>query len=126
MDESNGKAEGLYKARETEASSEVVVKDKRRKRAFFFTVAAIASFFSAGICLILSVLCFRSSKQDWVLGSLFGLASILLYVAVPVFGIMACAVPLRENLIQGGYLKVHYYGILRKPMTKFLVIPVPK
>jgi hypothetical protein len=41
-------------------------------------------------------------------------------------GAKGCAVPLRENLIQGGYLKVHYYGVLRKPMTKFLVIPVPK
>ncbi|MGH2272629.1 NucA/NucB deoxyribonuclease domain-containing protein, partial [Anaerohalosphaeraceae bacterium U12dextr] len=37
-----------------------------------------------------------------------------------------CAVPLKENLIQGGYLRAHYYGILRKPMTQFLVLPVPR
>jgi len=41
-------------------------------------------------------------------------------------GAMGCAVPWRENCVQGGYLHAHYYWILKKPMTKFLVIPVPK
>ena len=42
------------------------------------------------------------------------------------FGALGCAVPILENWTQGGYLKAHYYGILRKPMTKFIVVPVPK
>jgi hypothetical protein len=37
-----------------------------------------------------------------------------------------CPVPWLENCAQGGYLRAYYYGILRKPNTKFLVIPVPK
>ena len=102
MNESNGKAEGLDKPQETEASSEVVIQDKKRKRAFFFAVAAIASLIAAGMCLIFSILCFRSVERDLSgLGSLLGVASVLLFVASPVFGVMACVVPFgNKKLIQ--------------------------
>ena len=98
MDESSCEPENSEQLQRVEASS----KDKKRKRTAFFIVAAIASFIAAWICLTLSLLCFRLIGWGWDdLGSLLMIVSALLFVACPIFGIMACVVPFsNKQLIQ--------------------------